>query len=220
VVNFGLPGDNPPLVGDYDGDGKADPAVYRCPPISGQCFFYYLGSLNNPSGAITFIPFGNSSNNPQPIAGDYDGDGKFDFTVAIESGSNLVWVTLKSSNFSVDWNTFGLITDQTIPRMDYDGDGKIDLAIARPVVNGSQTNYQIWIRKSSDGSAEVVTFGLIDDQPAFGDYDGDGRTDLAIWREGTPSGFWIRYSGSGNVLFYQFGSVGDFPTNAWIFPGE
>ena len=50
---FGQTGDVP-LVADYDGDGKADPATYRA---GAQSFFYYRGSLNNPTNNVTYLPW-------------------------------------------------------------------------------------------------------------------------------------------------------------------
>ena len=43
TVDFGQFFDNPTVVGDYDGDGSADPAVYRCPPGGGQVYILLFG---------------------------------------------------------------------------------------------------------------------------------------------------------------------------------
>src|SRR6187549_3186558 len=59
---------------------------------------------------------------------------------------------------------------------DFDGDGKTDIAIYRP------DSGQWWVRRSSDGSHFVVTFGISTDKPVPADYTGDGKADIAIFR--------------------------------------
>ena len=75
-AQFGQTGDDPSIVDDFDGDGKADPAVYRA-GASGT--FYYRGSLSNPGGAVTFVPWGIAGD--AAIPGDFDGDGKADIGI-------------------------------------------------------------------------------------------------------------------------------------------
>jgi hypothetical protein len=43
--------------------------------------------------------------------------------------------------------------------------------------------------------------------PVSGDYDGDGKTDAAIWRNGI---FYVQNSG-GNVTYFGWGTTGDNP---------
>jgi hypothetical protein len=43
-----------------------------------------------------------------------------------------------------------------------------------------------------------------------GDYDGDGRTDVGIWRD--PEGrFYVRQSSNGALQVVAWGASGDFP---------
>ena len=67
---FGNPGTDVPIVADYNGDGRADVAVYR--KTMGQWFIDYS------SGGLQGIAFGNPTSGDIPVPGDYDGDGKTD----------------------------------------------------------------------------------------------------------------------------------------------
>jgi hypothetical protein len=125
-----------PVDGDYDGDGRADFAVYR------NATGIWNIVLSSTSGSLS-VRLGQPGDILVP--GDYDGDHKTD--VAIFRPSTGVWSILKSSaNFSglsvdIPWGQNGdvPITD------DYDGDGVTDLTVFRP----SNGTWYILTSKSS-----------------------------------------------------------------------
>jgi hypothetical protein len=223
VETFGQTGDDPAIVGDYDGDGKADPAVYRCPGVAapdGQCYFFYRGSLNNPSGNITYVPWGFGVDGDFfPYVGDFDGDGKNDFCVQRAnpaSPSNGQFVMLKAAG-GVEYINWGLSSDFLIPG-DYDGDGKTDLMVRR-TVSGAR---QHWLLTRT-GATSTTVWGVTGDSSAPGVYDGDGKTDLAIWRgnvDPTQNFFWVLNSSNGSVSQFEWGqcptvSTCDFAVAGW-----
>lgn len=227
VQIFGQDGDDPAVVGDYDGDNKADAAVYRCPPSTGsagQCFFFYRGSLNNPAGNITYVPWGFGIDGDFfPYVGDFDGDGKNDFCIqranpaAPASGQ---FVMKRSNDSGVEYINWGLSTDFLIPG-DYDGDGKTDLAVRRSnFPSAGQRTYFILYRT---GATSQQQWGITGDASVPGDYDGDGKTDLAIWRgDATPgnSKFWVMNSSNGSITTQTWGqcstpSTCDFAVAGW-----
>ena len=119
IDTFGQNGDDPTVVGDYDGDGKADVAVYRSGASAGdQSTWYYRGSLT--PATVNSIPWGQNGDFPAP--GDYDGDGKNDFVIQRASGgSGVFWMNTTTAGISTI--TFGNSSDVVVPG-DYDGDGK------------------------------------------------------------------------------------------------
>ena len=180
---------------DYDGDGRADYAVFR---LSNGTH------LINRSSNNTFYSyvFGVSTDVLTP--GDYDGDGRAD--TAVWRPSDGVFYVLRSSDLTVQFYQFGLNGDEPVAR-DYDGDGKTDYAVVRRT-GGSMVWY---INNSATNTFRVETFGLDNDVTAPGDYDGDGRFDLATFRNGT---FFYQRStlGFGST---QWGQSGDL-----VVPGD
>ena len=76
-------------MGDYDGDGKQDFAVFR----RSTGVWYILESSTNTGRAVT--NFG--AVNDFPSVGDYDGDGKTDLCVVRVEGTERVWYIQNSS---------------------------------------------------------------------------------------------------------------------------
>jgi (2Fe-2S) ferredoxin len=195
---LGQTGDKAVSVGDWDGDGKADTSVYRDSAVGSQSSFYYRGSLNNPAGNITYLPWGTTGD--RPMRGDFDGDGKSD--AAIFRPSDSLWYIRLSSTSALRVDNWGLATDKFVPA-DYDGDSKTDLAVFR---NG------VWyVKQSSNGAAAYYNWGLATDVLVPADYDGDGKADAAIYRNGA---WYIRLSGTSALSVVNFGLTTDRPAAA------
>ena len=183
---------------DYDGDGKTDIARYELYQSGGKITI--LQSSDN--AEITFdVPMENLAQR----LGDLTGDGKSDF-ITVNRNSFEVRTTDYATR-NTRSRVFGASDDQYVPA-DFDGDGIGDLAIYR-----RSTGTWWWIR-SSDNVVEAARWGeptepipVLEDIPVPADYDGDGKTDLAIWRRGT---YWILGSQNG-VSVFNWGLSNDNP---------
>jgi hypothetical protein len=132
---------------DFDGDGFADPAVFR--PSAATYFI-----LNTGSNTVSTIPFG--ANGDVPVSGDFDGDQRAD--VAIFRPSVGEWWINRSSNGATVAAQFGQNGDKPTPG-DFDKDGKTDIAFWRP----SNGNY--FVLRSSNSSFFSFAWGQNGDIP-------------------------------------------------------
>ena len=185
---------------DFDGDHRADIAIYR--RSSGMWFVLRSGAGYTAGDGYTW-----GADADLPVAGDYDGDGRID--VAVYRPSSGHWFILQSGSgytqsLTYQWGTPG---DVPVP-VDFDGDGRTEIAVYRPS-NGtwyilhSTTNYSI---------ASAHAWGAGGDVPMAGDYDGDGRADVTVFRP--SSGHWFVLKSSTNYMAsdtFQWGTAGDVP---------
>ena len=206
IEQFGQTNDDSTVVGDWDGDGKADPAVYRNAAVASQSYFYYRGSLNNPGGSVTYLPWGTIGD--KPARGDFDGDGKQD--AAVFRQTNVVWYVLQSSNLQVRYQSWGVATDFRV-LADYDGDGKTDFAVFRPSEN-------VWyILNSATGTTSYRTWGLASDLFVPADYDGDGKADFAVYRP-SDQRWYTPQCADFKMHGVKFGTTGDIPVPSAYIP--
>ncbi|MFB3852748.1 MAG: FG-GAP repeat domain-containing protein [Vicinamibacterales bacterium] len=224
--------------GDYDGDGRADAAVYRYANQTWYVSGTALGPITSRMGRLGDVP----------VAADYDGDSLRDFAVYRPAGS--WWLVSLSGGGRLE-KVLGAAGDVPVPA-DYDGDGRTDIAVWRPSdgswhieqsTDGTLTTFAWgrgdwtgWIAVPADydgdGKSEPAAFdprsgtwrlgggkdgepplarrfGRNGDVPVPGDYDGDGTVDLGVWRPADAS-FHIVRPGVGEEAI-ALGGPGDIP---------
>ena len=130
------------------------------------------------------------------------------FDIAIQSPSRVLRVATHGRGI---WEI--KLNPVAAKAADYNGDGRTDFAIERP----SEGSWYILNSTLSITIAPTVSStnfpGVAGDKLTPGDYDGDGKTDFALFR---PSdGSWrIRYSGGGADSSNIFGLSTDLPMQA------
>jgi WD40 repeat protein len=87
-------------------------------------------------------------------------------------------------------------------KFDFDGDSKTDISIFRPNVG------EWWYLRSSDLDNRALQFGQSTDIPVPADFTGDGKTDIAFWRNGE---WFVLRSEDDSFFSFPFGTSGDIP---------
>ncbi|HEV7700245.1 MAG TPA: VCBS repeat-containing protein [Pyrinomonadaceae bacterium] len=203
VTNWGLTTIDFEEPGDFDGDGKSDIAVWRSSTNS----YYILRSQDQTFQSFTF-----SAGGADPgIVGDYNGDGKADPAVIDFTGGTSVWKYIPSAGTGAGIEVqviWGYDSDFPVAG-DFNGDGKADFCAQRDL-NDPDHHAAFYIHYG-DGvnvpPVQVVNqtayFGRIDDSVVPGDYDGDGKTDVAVAIAGaTNYEWWYAKSSSGGAPTY------------------
>jgi hypothetical protein len=108
-----------------------------------------------------------------PVQGDFDGDGKTDFSIFRPSGDQ--WRIPRSGDGTYGFHKIGAAGDRRAPA-DSDGGWMTGPAMFHPSTG-------VWhMLGSRSNSATSRQFGSSSDTPCPRDFDGDGKADIADWR--------------------------------------
>lgn len=182
LVSFawGSPTGDVPLVGDWNADGTDTVGIYR--PTGGAPQWYLATSNAAGGGSPSPISFGNPGDTP--VVGDWKGDGIDTLGVVRAVPGAPEW-NLASANTSGGGTltTFTYGNPGDVPVVgDWDGDGTDTAGIFRREAGTGRWSAAPANSASGAGNTRDYLFGLPDDAPVVGDYNGDGTDTPAVVR--------------------------------------
>ncbi len=198
--------------GDFNLDGKPDLAL----PRSGTTGFSILtgngnGTFNAPQGAG-----GSSILFPRAVVvADLNRDGKGDLVTSLGNGGVAVMLGNGTGGFSLG-TVFPAGTGSSgVASADFNRDGKLDVAVA----NAGSNDVTILIGDGtgalSQAAGSPIAVGSSPDSLATGDFDFDGKTDLAVTNAGNGNVTILLGNGSGG-----FAPAAGSPIAAGTNPGS
>ncbi|MDD2942444.1 MAG: hypothetical protein PHC51_05685 [bacterium] len=193
-LQFGLPGDTIPALGDWDGDGRDDIAVVR--DINGVLNWFVAQTSN---GVLMQYVFGVTGD--KPFVTDADGDGEAEMVV-LRAG--FWWFIMNPGEGSFSQVQWGLDGDIPLPPVDLDGDHLPDHVISR------LTGYlqKAYVRYGN-GQTETLDLGFDSSIPQIGHF--SGNLPVFAWTQRDTGWNAIR-SVTRTPSFFQLG----IPTNVII----
>ena len=184
-----------PIVNDNLADGNETVNLTLFAPTSGAL-------LATPSTSTLTIIDTTPTPPPTPSipVGDFDADGRTDFTVFRPSAAAFI-IQRSTAGLLTPAIFFGAASLFDIPLVgDFDGVGHAEVAVFRP-------STAQWFVLGPTGGRLLGTFGATNlfDIPVPGDYDGVGHTELAVFRPSTAQ--WFVLSPTGGRLLGTFGAT-------------
>ena len=163
-------------VGEFNGDGKQDVATRNTDGHGLGSVSVLLGNGDGTFRAKVDYPTGGSGTDV--AVGDFNGDGKQDLATSSPSGNVSVLLGNGDGTFRAKVDSVGAVGG-TLAVGDFNGDGKQDLVVANDLMSN-------WTASVLLGKADG-TFNAKVDYPtgpgpadvAVGDFNGDGKQDLA-----------------------------------------
>jgi len=180
------------LLGDIDGDGRADPCLFR----NGV---FFCDADHDYIATDTVVGFGQTGD--RPFLADLDGDGRAD--PCVYRAGRFLCDTAHDGGTAELEIPFGAAGDTPLLG-DIDGDGRGDPCVFRAGRFLCDTTH--------DGTSDVeIQFGGDGGPALLGDFDGDGRADPCIFDFALQCDTGHDGGRAEGILFLSFGHVGLVP---------
>lgn len=145
-------------------------------------------------------------------------------TIALRQGATATSPTVRVDGIRVG-TTWASITQAAAPvtaPIDFNGDGKTDYAVVRNTGGGATGQTTWFVNQNGSANNTATPWGIATDFFVPLDYDGDGKTDVAVWRSGAPftAAFYILQSSNNTLRVDVFGQTGDNPTVTGDYDGD
>lgn len=182
------------MAADFDGDAKADPAIYQ---ETTGAWHIWLSS----AGYARADMAGKGGVGYRAAAADFDGDSKADLA-AFQAGAWTIWLS-GANYYGVGPIRLGGASGVPAPA-DFDGDAKADPAV---YLDGQWT---IWLSSANYYGVGPLGFGAVGDEPVPADFDGDAKADPAVYKEGQWT-IWLSGVNYRPIGPLSFGDAGAMP---------
>jgi len=226
------------VAGDIDGDGHADYPTWKRDENGDATLIMTMASENSDTvigqGGIKQVSFALDTKLNIPFLCDFDGDKRDELALWYVSEGVGQWKIFSyQDDFSVPEGPVNLGKWGDIPMVgDFNGDKKCDLAVHDRSTAAPDPQFVVRLRSLGgdrfEEAAQTISFGnqAYTEMPRSGDFDGDGRADLALFRpeQGT---WWILHANTstengfdpspldppvsfGNPAYREMPLIGDF----------
>lgn len=193
-------GNERPVVGDFNGDGRDDIANFIQDTKFGTASAEVYVALSTGSGFGPRVKWHDAFSgkaSDRVAAGDFDGDGRDDLVAFATSDGGVYIVLSDGVRFSPTqlWrSSFAFLLERQAVG-DFNRDGKADIVALDPNTRDARVAI-------SNGTAFGAPVKWHDDllgvneTPAAGDFNGDGRDDVAVFTRGTSADVFVATSNS------------------------
>jgi hypothetical protein len=208
-------------------------------------------ALQSPAGCVA--SFSPTRGNADFMGGNFSFNVSAPITCTYQITSSVGWVTVTNGNMQTGNSTIAytvgfnsvfaaragviIVGDRTFSiiqggkgvgfrkaPLDFNGDGNTDYTAIQNV-NGGMAWWMYQYHVAPGGRTSGTSFGLFaDDVPLPNDFDGDQKTDVAVWRGGSVPNeqayFYVLQSASNTVKVERWGLFGDNPKITQDFDGD
>ncbi|WP_244911631.1 FG-GAP repeat domain-containing protein [Actinoplanes regularis] len=204
------------IAGDFNGDGKNDIVTFT----RGSAADVYVALSRGNSFSGTGVKWHDyfAAGTETPLVGDFNGDGKDDIATFTRGAAADVYVALstgsKFTGTGIKWHNY-FAAGTEIPAVgDFNGDGKDDIAT---FTRGAAADVYVALSTGSKFTGTGIKwhnyFAAGTEIPAVGDFNGDGKDDIATFTRGAAADVYValstgsKFTGTG-IKWHDYFAVG------------